>query len=197
MVWRRKKRQLAGSAGEPQQPVGDHVVPEAGRVAGTVNADVAEIKILRSSHLAVAPQDQGCCGSSGDGGAWQAGAPEFSLPVSHAASRRPYIIPRNYRISGNLSTARQVVVNGEFVAGVLDAPTVTVAPGGRARGRIAANNVQIAGTVDAEVTARTAVEVSGRGHLAGEVRAPAVKVWPGAVLHVSSLNVGQTEAKNS
>jgi cytoskeletal protein CcmA (bactofilin family) len=211
MVWRKRKQQAAGREVSGRElsdteklssgpaDIGNnlknsrlgHIRTQVGpegeehRIATDHNIQVASESHL-SAQVGLTPYNQDLFK-----GVWQADTREFCLPVSHRISQRPFVIPRNYRISGNLSTTRQVLVHGEFAAGVLDAPTVTVAPSGAVRGSITASNIQISGTVDAKVSASVAVEVSGRGRLAGEIRAPAVKVWPGAALHASKLTVGQ------
>jgi cytoskeletal protein CcmA (bactofilin family) len=162
-----------------------HVAPGLGRLSGTPKVGAVAVEAAQGAQGGLIPQNQDALGA-----VWQADTREFCMPVSHNTSQRPYIIPRNYRISGNLSTPRQVVVRGEFAAGVLEAPTLTVAPTGGVRGRIAAKNVQVAGTVDAKVQARVGIEVSGRGRLAGDIRSPSLKVWPGASLHASKMAVG-------
>jgi cytoskeletal protein CcmA (bactofilin family) len=185
MVWRKKKQQVAESDWEHSGVVPEGVIPRVERGGDASSAKAAGLGAVSDSKGGLIPQNQDPLN-----GVWPADIQEFCLPVTHSASQRPYVIPRNYRISGNLSTARQVIVHGEFAAGVLEAPTVTVAPSGGVRGRVTAKNVQISGTVDASVHARASIEVSGRGRLAGDIRTPAVKVWPGAILHASKLTVG-------
>ncbi len=184
-MWRKKIKKAAESDGKHSGAVLEDAAPGAGQDGVAGGADILGVVAAAGSQAGLTPQNQ-----DASPGIWPADTREFCLPVSHSASRRPYVIPRNYRISASLSTARQVVVHGEFAVGMLEAPTVTVVPTGVVRGRVVANNLQIAGTVDANVHAKLGIEVSGRGRLAGDVRAPAVKVWPGAVLHASKLTVG-------
>ncbi len=188
MVWRKRKQQLAESGIESKEHRSEHLSTKAELVGGLAQNAAARSQAPLGAHSGPMPHNQDLLK-----GVWQADTREFCLPVSHSTSQRPFVIPRNYRISGSVSTNRQVVVYGEFAAGVLEAPTVTVAPAGMVRGRVSAKNVQISGTVDAVVQALEGVEVSGRGRLAGEIRAPAVKVWPGAALHASKLIVGKQQ----
>jgi cytoskeletal protein CcmA (bactofilin family) len=192
MVWRKRRQQTTdsraavgggvdtspGGGAPPSEPVSRAAV---GRGGGT-QVGGAQVS---SAQVGSAPQNL----DSLSGGA-EACNRDFSIPVSCPGSQRPYVIPRNYRISGLISSDRQVLVQGEFSDGVLKAPTVTVTPGGVVRGRIEATNVQVAGTVSADVVSRAAIEVSDRGRLAGHVQAPAIKVWPGAILDASKLSIG-------
>ncbi|MFN4895407.1 MAG: polymer-forming cytoskeletal protein [Pseudomonadota bacterium] len=183
MVWRKRKQQLTEAVSDQSRndlTKSDLVKqgPDGLQTTGEAVERVASAGSLSPRNLDAATS------------AWSPDTREFFLPVHHRASQRPYVLPRNYRISGDLSSDRQVLVEGEFLTGTLEAPTVTVATGGTVRGVVKALNVQVAGTVDANVNATQGVEVSGRGRLSGEIRTPTVKVAPGAVLHASKMFVG-------
>lgn len=155
------------------------VVPTSPTQARLIGLPAAHQGELRTQNLDSSP------------GSWLVDAEEFKIPVRLQGIQRPYIIPRNYRITGDVTSARRVVVEGELAGGMLDVPTVTVTAGGCLRGCVKAANLQIAGLVDADVSVSEAIEVSGRGRLAGRIVAPEVKVWPGAVLHGAVLTVGE------
>jgi cytoskeletal protein CcmA (bactofilin family) len=185
MVWRKKRQHATEGGGDHRGAVRQHTTQGSGRSDGAAYVSSTGLEGALVPQDKLSPQNQDVLK-----GTWQSDTREFSLPVAHSQSRRAYVIPRNYRISGNLSSARQILVYGDFATGVLEAPTVTVAPSGSVRGRVATNNLQVSGTVDAQVYARVGVEVSGRGRLSGEIHSPALKVWPGAALHASRLKVG-------
>lgn len=170
MVWRKRKEQA-----NPTK-----LIPSSG-AAGT-SAQAVE---LPSHRLGPAvPQNHD---SSVD--SWNPDTREFTIPARLATSKRPYVLPRNYRISGDLASDRQVIVQGEFLSGLLDAPNVLVAPGGVVRDSLVASNLQVAGTVDANVRVESCVEISGRGRVSGSVKAPMIKAAPGARLEGCELQV--------
>ncbi len=172
MVWRKKKEQvthpkLTSSAGAP------------GAVARAVD--------LPTDRLAVATA-QNQDNSHDD---WNPDTREFTIPVRITNSKRPYTLPRNYRISGDLASDRQVIVQGEFLSGFLNAPMVLVAPGGVVRDNLTAANLRVAGTVDAVANIGVCVEISGRGCISGTIKAPAIKAAPGARLDGCQLQITQ------
>lgn len=181
MVWRKKKQQSAAPSGGDHGLAGDAShrevtrATEQGPSVGSKDSSSLATTSLTARNIDFTWSE------------WEVHQEEFSVPAPRRIGQRPYVIPRNYRISGAVSSERQVLVCGEFADGVLDAPTVTVAPSGVVRGRVLASSVQVAGTVDASVVALVSVEVSGRGRVAGEVKAPAMKVWPGARLQASIM----------
>jgi cytoskeletal protein CcmA (bactofilin family) len=123
------------------------------------------------------------------GGVWASKAPEFQMPVRSRPSLKPYVIPANYKISGNIFSDRAVLVFGQFAEGEIEAPTVTVEPGGTLNGGVHVQTLRIAGTSDAVVSASTGVEVSSRGTLRGRIVTPAIKIWPGATLLGAQIEV--------
>ena len=117
-------------------------------------------------------------------------APEFQMPVRASGAASSYVIPANYKISGDIFLARPVVIRGQFVAGVIEAPTVTVEPGGFLDDRAEVENLRVAGESQATVSASVGVEVSARGILGGAVTSPSLKVWPGANLKGAQVAIG-------
>jgi len=118
-------------------------------------------------------------------------AQEFQIPIKACGSQRAYVIPRNYRVKGEIRSDRRILIRGELADCVVQAPAVTVTESGSVcGGRVAAGNLQVAGSVDAELSVTEAVEVSGRGRVSGSVSAPKLRVSPGAVLNGALLKVG-------
>jgi cytoskeletal protein CcmA (bactofilin family) len=179
MVWRKKK---IGTE------VSDAAQSSASRGAAAAGAQNSQTS-PGSQHIG-APGQPSAQNLDTIASSWVVDADEFKVPVRIQGSQRPYTIPRNYRIIGDITSARRIVIDGEFAGGVLEAPTVTVTAGGCLRGRVKAGNLQVAGAVDADVAVGEALEVSGRGQLAGTIDAPEVKIWPGAILHGATLAVG-------
>jgi cytoskeletal protein CcmA (bactofilin family) len=179
MVWKKKKQpSVAPVSSEYDREGGAMQREPAGAMERSPRAGGEAVGSLTTAGLTARNLDS-------TRSEWEVNEPGFSLPVHHRTSHRPYIIPRNYRISGAISSERQVLVCGEFAQGVLEAPTLTVAPGGLVKGQVIAASVQVAGTVDASVRALASVEVSGGGRVTGELQAPAMKVWPGAILQAA------------
>lgn len=183
MEWRKKKQRKEVT--ERSESAHGPVAEGQGGAAGSVGSSGTTAIGTAGNAALLTPQNLDY-----ESTGWAAGAREFALSTCHSESQRPYVVPRNYLISGNISTQRRVVISGEVIAQELRAPTITVASGGVVRGTVHAGSVQVAGTIDARVVATQSVEVSGRGHVSGVVRSPAVKVWPGAVLHTASMEVG-------
>jgi|GEM_PF-2600879 len=186
MVWRKKKTSAEALANSS----GTHSLESA--ATGTKNHQTSAVVRPTSGVRGLSPQN----GDEAQG-SWLVDAEEFKVAVRPQGAQRPYTIPRNYLITGDMTSARRVVIEGEFAGGLLDAPTVTVTAGGSLRGRVKAAHLQVAGSVDADVLVGEALEVSGRGQLAGHIQAPQVKVWPGAVLHGAVLTVGGNTAQTA
>jgi cytoskeletal protein CcmA (bactofilin family) len=105
-------------------------------------------------------------------------------------SQRGYVIPSGYRISGAILTSRPVVVSGEIVSGLVDAPSLTVLPGGGLGASAHVQVIKIHGAVSGDIIASNLVDVSAQGEVSGEVRSPAIRVAPGARIAGASLAIG-------
>lgn len=98
------------------------------------------------------------------------------------AGRQPTVIATGSSLSGKMSGATDVQIEGEF-EGQLDLDgAVTVGSGGRVRGEIHARTARIAGNVVGNVHGQERVEVLASGSVEGDVSAPRVVISEGAFL---------------
>jgi cytoskeletal protein CcmA (bactofilin family) len=121
---------------------------------------------------------------------WSADLTEIPSSSEQVSSGRAYVIPRSYRISGNLLLSRAVVVQGEVVGGAIDATTVVVLPGGRLAAPTKAVKVAIEGVVEGDVSASAELSVGSQAVVRGSLNAPVIRVEPGAQVSEAMLFVG-------
>jgi cytoskeletal protein CcmA (bactofilin family) len=182
MVWKRKKPTI-------DIPVSDKVLAtgESARPAASADAvSLGDIPGRPVVNTNIAPRNLDAVKSD-----WTDRVPEFQLEVRPMGTTRPYVIPTNYKISGDIFSSRPVVIRGQFAAGVIEAPTVTVEPGGLLCDTAIVESLQVAGESQAKVSATAAIEVSSRGTLRGSVASPNLKVWPGANLKGAQVRIGK------
>lgn len=115
---------------------------------------------------------------------------QLSASIEGATSERPYVIPKSYRVSGNLFMSRPVLVRGEVVDGSVDATTLIVSEGGRLGVPTKAIRVAIEGVAEADVSAAAELRVGPKAIVRGSLNAPVVRVEPGAKVSEATLFVG-------
>lgn len=113
-----------------------------------------------------------------------------SSAVPAVTSQRAYVVPSGYRISGLILSSRPVVIRGDLAGGSVDAPSVTVLPGGGLGASAHVQVIKVHGAVSGDIVASNLVDVSAQGSLSGQVRSPAIRVAPGARIAGASLAVG-------
>jgi len=107
-------------------------------------------------------------------------------PGSHAGktgSAREGAVTRiaeGTRITGEISGATDLLVEGELEGHVKVESRVVVGEGGLVRGQITARSVLVAGAVEGNVRGSERVEVGGSGKLEGDIQAPRVTIAEGA-----------------
>ena len=116
--------------------------------------------------------------------------PELPMTYGQVTSERAYVVPKSYRISGNLLLSRAVVVQGEIVGGAIDATTVVVPTGGRLAVPTKAARVSIEGVVEGDVSASVELSVGSRATVRGSLNAPVIRVEQGARMSEAMLFVG-------
>jgi cytoskeletal protein CcmA (bactofilin family) len=106
-----------------------------------------------------------------------------SSPGGQPAGTRERAVTRiagGTRISGEVTGATELLVEGEVEGHVRVDSRVVVGQGGMVRGQISARSVVVAGTVDGNVRGSDRVEVGGSGKLQGDIAAPRVTIAEGA-----------------
>ena len=182
MVWKRKKPTVDMTVSDKVLAAGESARQPASADVGTLG-DISGRSVAGSS---ITPRNLDAVKSD-----WTDKAPEFQLPVRPMGTTRPYVIPANYKISADIFSSRPVIIRGQFAAGVVEVPTVTVEPGGLLCDTAIVENLKVAGESQAKVSATAAVEVSSRGTLSGSVTSPNLKVWPGANLKGAQVRIGK------
>ncbi len=115
-------------------------------------------------------------------GSSSAGSPEASLSqLSHAANKRRLThIAQGTCLTGEVTGATELLVEGEVRGEVRVGSTVTVGAEGVVEGPITAPVVRVGGRVVGKVVATDRVEVSPSGSLEGDIVAPRVVIAEGA-----------------
>lgn len=93
-------------------------------------------------------------------------------------------IGKSVTIKGEVISSEDLIVEG-YVEGRIDLQghSLLIGTGGGIHAEIAAQTVIIQGTVTGNVTAREKIEVRETGSVDGDVVAPLIAVFDGAVLH--------------
>lgn len=89
-------------------------------------------------------------------------------------------IAEGTRITGEVSGATDLLVEGELEGHVKVESRVVVGQGGVVRGQITARTVLVSGEVEGNVRGSERVEVGGSGKLEGDIAAPRVTIAEGA-----------------
>jgi cytoskeletal protein CcmA (bactofilin family) len=176
MVWRRKRDQAAkdssvglpGSALRSNVPLGVEVVGNAAAVS-------------------TSQSDRVTMPSNSDAVTGEVKRATIEHGFAMSGSQRPYIVPRGYKISGDIFATRPVVVEGELNGADCVAQAIFVAPEGMLTGRVRVGTLRCTGSIDAEVIASKNVEVISQGAVSGRVTAPTMMVEPGARIQAAEL----------
>lgn len=113
-------------------------------------------------------------------GSSAAGSPEAAHSANHANKRRLTHIAQGTRLTGEVTGATELLVEGELRGEVRVDSTVTVGADGVVEGPITAPVVRVGGRVVGSVVATDRVEVSPSGSLEGDIAAPRVVIAEGA-----------------
>ena len=95
------------------------------------------------------------------------------------AERRVLVIGKGISISGTISDAERVVVEGTLESQLVRASEFSVSPGGFFRGEAEVDEAEVAGTVEGTVTARSSLQVRSPGKLLGVARCRRLQVEDG------------------
>ncbi len=105
-------------------------------------------------------------------------SPSQSGPA--AAGKVATLIAPGSKVTGKISGAAEVVVEGELEGELRVDGGAVVGTGGIVRGEIAARSVRVAGKVVGNIRGAERVEVLASGSLEGDVSAPRVVIAEGA-----------------
>ncbi|OGV55810.1 MAG: hypothetical protein A2X49_11475 [Lentisphaerae bacterium GWF2_52_8] len=84
------------------------------------------------------------------------------------------------RIDGTIKGTADVKVEGEVNGEIALSSSIYVAPGGKVKANVSANNVYVAGQLKGEVTATEFIQIAKDGIAEGDLRAPAISIEKGA-----------------
>jgi cytoskeletal protein CcmA (bactofilin family) len=115
---------------------------------------------------------------------------ESAIESKTAPITGSYKIPKGYRVSGAVVTARPVVIEGELAGGSLVAPSVVVGKGAVLAATTKSPVVDIAGFVNASLFAREGVIIRSGGEVRGDLNAASLTVAPGGVVAGARLAIG-------
>lgn len=108
--------------------------------------------------------------------------------------RRLLVISKGISITGTISDAERLVVEGTLDSKLVRAGEFSVAPGGIFKGEAEVDEAEIAGIVEGTVTARTSLQVRSQGKLIGTARCKRLQVEDGGQISgkVEMLTEGGT-----
>lgn len=90
------------------------------------------------------------------------------------------ILGPTLRFKGELTAGEDLLIEGKVEGTIKHSRRLTIGVNGHVKAQIEGHIVAIAGTVEGDVHAQTAVSVMETGHLSGDVRAPSVSIVDGA-----------------
>lgn len=90
------------------------------------------------------------------------------------------LIGERTNLDGKIAAGEDLFIRGAFEGTIEAESAVVVHRGGRVKASLTAGEVAIHGRVEGDISAGGLVEISETGSLAGNIRAPAVKVSAGA-----------------
>lgn len=90
------------------------------------------------------------------------------------------LIGERTNLDGKIATGEDLFIRGAFEGTIEAESAVVVHRGGRVKASLAAGEVAVHGRVEGDISAGGLVEISETGSLAGNIRAPKVKVSAGA-----------------
>ena len=93
--------------------------------------------------------------------------------------RRVLVIGKGISITGTISDAERVVVEGSLDSEVVRAGEFSVSPGGYFKGEAEVDEAEVAGTIEGTVTARHSLQVRATGKLIGVARCRRLQVEDG------------------
>jgi cytoskeletal protein CcmA (bactofilin family) len=109
-------------------------------------------------------------------------APQQSVRTTlrgDAAERRVLVIGKGISISGTISDAERVVVEGTLESQLVRAAEFSIAPGGFFKGEAEVDEAEVAGTLEGTITARASLQVRAPGKLFGVARCRRLQVEDG------------------
>lgn len=92
---------------------------------------------------------------------------------------RTYIGP-SLSIEGDLEGADELVIAGSVKGNTVTGRDVSIEKGGQVHASVQAESLRVSGHLEGSVDARGRVELSGEGHLEGDVKAPRIAIADGA-----------------
>jgi len=93
--------------------------------------------------------------------------------------RRVLVIGKGISVTGTISDAERLVVEGTLDSQVVRANEFSVAPGGFFKGEAEVDEAEVAGTIEGTVTARNSLQVRATGKLIGVARCRRLQVEDG------------------
>lgn len=116
-----------------------------------------------------------------EGGTVPAAAiPREPSPRGESRAKATTLIAAGTRVTGQITGATEVHIDGEVEGDVHVEDTVVVGPQGRVKGQISARTVRVGGKVAGNLSGFERVEVLPSGSTEGDISAPRVVIAEGA-----------------
>jgi len=113
------------------------------------------------------------------------------------AERRVLVIGKGISITGTITDAERLVVEGTLESQLVRAAEFSVAPGGFFKGEAEVDEAEIAGTLEGTVTARASLQVRAPGKLFGVARCRRLQVEDGGQISGKVEMLTDTPAETS
>lgn len=106
-------------------------------------------------------------------------APQSVRTSLRPEERRVLVIGKGISVTGTITDAERVVIEGTLESQLVRAAEISIAPGGYFKGEAEVDEAEVAGTVEGTITARVSLQVRAPGKLNGVARCRRLQVEDG------------------
>jgi cytoskeletal protein CcmA (bactofilin family) len=103
--------------------------------------------------------------------------------TARATTERVSLLGPKSTLSGDFSTAEELVILGQLDGGHVQAPNITIGPAARVTAQIHAQTIRIEGVVIGDVYAEVAAVIHSSATVRGNVHSPQVTIQEGALVN--------------
>jgi cytoskeletal protein CcmA (bactofilin family) len=104
-------------------------------------------------------------------------------PAQTPARPPAAVIDEKTEITGNLKSAGNVLIEGQFHGEVEATETIWVEPHAQSDGQLRANDAVISGAVDGEIDCRRRLQIAATAVVSGEIKTPILVIEDGATVN--------------
>lgn len=101
--------------------------------------------------------------------------------IPHVAGEIPTVIGAQTVMRGSISAQGSIHIHGEMEGDITEAQEVIIGKGGRLRGNIAVERVEVAGQVVGDIVSSARFELKAGGKVTGDIRSPKILIEEGSI----------------